>query len=41
LEEAQLALIPRFVGDHVVLGVWRDGRRIELELVLREAPRRQ
>ena len=40
-EEAQLALIPRFVGDHVVLGVWRDGRRIELELVLREAPRRQ
>jgi serine protease Do len=40
-EEAQLALIPRFVGDHVVLGVWRDGRRIELELVLREAPRRR
>jgi serine protease Do len=40
-EEAQLALIPRFVGDHVVLGVWREGQRIELELILREAPRRR
>ena len=36
-EEARLALVPRFVGDRVALGVWRDGRRLRLELVLREA----
>ena len=37
LQEARLALIPRFVGDRVLLGVWRDGRRVDLEFVLREA----
>jgi len=37
LQEARLALIPRFVGDRVALGVWRDGRRIDLVFVLREA----
>ena len=36
-DDAQLALVPRFVGDHVTLGVWRNERRIELQLVLTEA----
>ena len=36
MEEARLALIPRFVGDRVILGVWRDGRRVELTFELRE-----
>ena len=35
--EAQLALLPRFVGERVSLGVWREGRRVELPLTLREA----
>ncbi len=35
-EDAELALVPRFVGDRVTLGVWRDGRRIELQMVLTE-----
>jgi serine protease Do len=34
LLEVRLALIPRFVGDTVILGVWRDGRRIELSILL-------
>jgi serine protease Do len=34
LLEVRLALIPRFVGDTVSLGVWRDGRRIELSILL-------
>lgn len=37
LDDAQLTLVPRFVGDNVTLGVWRDQRRIELQLVLTEA----
>ena len=37
-EDARLALMPRFVGDRVTLGVWRDKQRIELQFVLREAP---
>jgi len=37
LQEARLALIPRFVGDRVLLGVWRDGRRAELVFILSEA----
>ncbi len=37
LADAQLALVPRFVGDRVTLGVWRQGRRIELQMVLTEA----
>ena len=36
-DDAQLALVPRFVGDHVTLGVWRNEHRIELQLVLTEA----
>ena len=36
-DDAQLALVPRFVGDHVTLGVWRNERRLELQLVLTEA----
>ncbi len=39
--EAELALLPRFVGDHVALGVWRDGRRVELQLTLKEARTRR
>ena len=35
--DAQLALVPRFVGDQVALGVWRNESRIELQLVLTEA----
>jgi len=35
-EEANLALIPRFVGDRVILGVWRDGARREIPLTLTE-----
>ncbi len=41
LADAQLALMPRFVGDRVTLGVWRIGRRIELQMVLREAQERR
>ena len=41
LVDAQLALVPRFVGDLVTLGVWRDGRRIELQMVLTEAQERR
>ena len=41
LVDAQLALVPRFVGDRVTLGVWRDGRRIELQMVLTEAQERR
>ena len=36
-DDAQLTLVPRFVGDQVTLGVWRNERRIELQLVLTEA----
>jgi S1-C subfamily serine protease len=36
-DDAQLALVPRFVGDQVTLGVWRNEIRIELQLVLTEA----
>tara|TARA_B100000953_G_scaffold247275_1_gene209458 strand:+ start:140 stop:628 length:489 start_codon:yes stop_codon:yes gene_type:complete len=36
-DDAQLALVPRFVGDQVTLGVWRNESRIELQLVLTEA----
>jgi S1-C subfamily serine protease len=39
LEEAQLALLPRFVGDRVILGVWREGARIEVPLILAESRR--
>ncbi len=41
LQEARSALLPRFVGDRVVLGVWRDGRRIEIPFTLAEASRRR
>jgi serine protease Do len=34
LLEVRLALIPRFVGDTVILGVWRGGHRIELSILL-------
>lgn len=37
LEEARLALLPRFVGERVILGVWRDRRRIEVSVELEEA----
>ena len=36
-DDAQLALVPRFVGDQITLGVWRNERRIELQLVLTQA----
>jgi len=36
-QEAQLALLPRFVGDRVTLGVWRDRARVEILLTLTEA----
>ena len=36
-DDAQLALVTRFVGDHVTLGVGRNERRLELQLVLTEA----
>ncbi len=39
--EARLALLPRFVGDRVSLGVWRDGQRVDLELTLREVRTRR
>ncbi|MFQ5744506.1 MAG: S1C family serine protease [Acidobacteriota bacterium] len=39
LEELRLALLPRFVGDTVILGVWRGGRHLELPLTLQEAHR--
>jgi S1-C subfamily serine protease len=35
--EAELALLPRFVGDRVSLGVWRAGSRVVLQLTLKEA----
>ncbi|MCH7824722.1 MAG: trypsin-like peptidase domain-containing protein [Acidobacteria bacterium] len=41
LADAQLALVPRFVGDRVTLGVWRAGRRIELQMVLTEVRERR
>lgn len=41
LQEARSALLPRFVGDRVVLGVWRDGRRIEIPFTLTEASSRR
>lgn len=36
-QEARAALLPRFVGDQVILGVWRDGRRVEIPFTLTEA----
>jgi len=30
----RLALIPRFVGDTVALGVWREGHRLDLSILL-------
>ena len=41
LQEARAALLPRFVGDRVTLGVWRAGRRIEIPFTLTEASRRR
>jgi serine protease Do len=41
MEEAQLALIPRFVGDRVILGVWRGSSRIEIPFILTEAIERR
>ncbi len=34
LLEVRLALIPRFVGDTVALGVWREGHRLDLSILL-------
>jgi serine protease Do len=37
VEDARGALLPRFVGDEVILAVWRDGRPLSLPLTLTEA----
>jgi len=34
LLEVRLTLIPRFVGDTVALGVWRNGHRLDLSILL-------
>ena len=41
LQEARSALLPRFVGDQVMLSVWRDGRRLEIPFTLAEVSRRR
>ena len=37
IDDVRLALLPRFVGEHVTLGVVRDGRLTRITFVLEEA----
>ncbi len=39
--EARAALLPRFVGDQVILRVWRDGRPVDIPFTLTEASSRR